>query len=76
MKLIDLNNWAYAELRYYLWPVKEKNQSKDKKIICDNQSIFTSMNNDISQVPWEDWGVNIIIDSSGVLKNTLKAEKF
>ena len=72
----DLNNWAYT-LNYdtIYGQSKKKTKVKDKKIICDNQSIFTSMNNDISQVPWEDWGVNIIIDSSGVLHNTLKARK-
>ena len=71
----DLNNWAYT-LNYdtIYGQSKKKTKVKDKKIICNNQSIFTSMHNDISQVPWEDWGVKIIIDASGILKNTQKAK--
>ncbi len=70
----DLNNWAYI-LNYdsIYGQSKYKSEVKDRKIICNNQSIFTSMHKDISQVPWADWGVEIIIDASGVLENTLKS---
>ena len=72
----DLHNWAYT-LNYdsIYGQSKKKTEVRDNKIICDKNSIFTSMHNDISLVPWDDWGVNIIIDSSGVFDNTLKARK-
>lgn len=72
----DLNNWAYT-LNYdsIYGQSRKKTEISDNKIICEDNIISTSMHNDISQVPWDDWGVNIIIDSSGVLENTLKAKK-
>ena len=33
------------------------------------------MHKDISHVPWNDWGAEIIIDASGVLKNTLTSRE-
>ena len=70
----DLNNWSYT-LNYdsIYGQSKHKTKIKNKKLICNNQSIFTSMCRDITDVKWKDWGVQIIIDSSGVLENTFKA---
>ena len=72
----DLNNWSYT-LNYdsIYGQSKHKTAIKNKKLICNNKSIFTSMCRDISEVKWKDWGVQIIIDSSGVLENTLKASQ-
>ena len=71
----DLNNWVYT-LNYdsIYGQAKHKSEIKNKKIICKNKSIFTSMSKDIADVPWKEWGVKIIIDASGVLKNTQKAK--
>ena len=33
------------------------------------------MKNDISLVPWDEWEVEFIVDSSGVLENTFKSRK-
>ena len=72
----DLNNWAYT-LNYDSIYGKAKFKSKiiNKKLICNKKNIFTSMEKDISKVPWNNWGVSLIIDSSGVLENTLNARK-
>lgn len=72
----DLNNWAYT-LNYdsIYGQAKYKSKVKDKKIICNKESIFTSINKDIRNVPWEEWGTEIIIDSSGVLENTIKSRQ-
>ena len=70
----DLENWSYTLNYDSIYGQSEhKSEIKNKKIICKNQSIFTSMYKDISHVPWNDWGAEIIIDASGVLKNTLNA---
>ena len=55
--------------------LKHKSEVLDRKIICNKQSIFTSMQKDISEVNWDKWGADYIIDSSGVLENTLKSRK-
>ena len=73
----DLENWAYT-LNYdsIYGQSKHKSEIKNKKVICNKQSIFTSMHKDISHVPWNDWGAEIIIDASGVvLKNTLTSRE-
>ena len=72
----DLNNWAYT-LNYdsIYGQSKYKSQVKNRKIICNKNSISTSINKEINLVPWEEWGAEIIIDSSGVLKNTIKSRK-
>ena len=71
----DLNNWVYT-LNYdsIYGQSKHKAEIKNKKIICNKRSIFTSMCNDIDQVKWKDWDAKIIIDASGVLQNTLKSK--
>ena len=72
----DLENWAYT-LNYdsIYGQSKHKSEVLDRKIICNKQSFFTSMHNDISAVNWDEWGADYIIDSSGVLENTLKSKK-
>jgi len=72
----DLNNWAYT-LNYdsIYGQSKHKSEVVEKKLICNGQSIHTSMFKDISEVPWDKWGVNFIVDSSGVLENTIKSKK-
>ena len=72
----DLDNWAYT-LNYdsIYGQSKHKCEIKNKKIICNKESIFTSMCKDITKVKWNDWGAEIIIDASGVLENTLKSRK-
>ena len=72
----DLDNWAYM-LNYdsIYGQSKYKSEIKNKKIICNSKTIFTSRCKDITQVKWDDWGAEIVIDSSGVLENTLKANK-
>ena len=72
----DLNNWSYT-LNYdsIYGQSKHKTEIKNKKLICNNKSIFTSMCRDITKVNWKGWGVKIIIDASGVLENTFKASK-
>ena len=70
----DLNNWAYT-LNYDSIYGQSKNKSEafENKIICNGASISTSIEKDISKVPWDKWEVDFIIDSSGVLENTLKS---
>ena len=72
----DLNNWAYT-LNYdsIYGQAKYKSKVKNKKITCNKKSIFTSINKEISKVPWEEWGTEIIIDSSGVLENISKSRQ-
>ena len=72
----DLNNWAYT-LNYdsIYGQSKFKSYVKNNKLICNGNSIYSSIKKDISNVPWEDWGVDIVIDSSGVLENTINAKK-
>ena len=72
----DLNNWAYT-LNYdsIYGQSKYKSEIKEGKLVCNKKSIFTSMQKDINNVPWKEWGVSIIIDASGVLGNTLKSKK-
>ena len=48
--------------------------NKNGKIFCNKKSIFTSRKDDISKVPWKEWGVDIIIDCSGVLENTIRSK--
>ena len=72
----DLNNWAYT-LNYDSIYGKSKHKSiiKNKALICNKKEIFTSIHKDISNVPWSEWGVNLIIDASGVLENINKSRK-
>ena len=72
----DLDNWAYT-LNYDSIYGKSKYFSsvQDQKIFCNKQYINTSMKQDISEVPWKEWGVDIVVDCSGVLENTLKSKK-
>ena len=55
----DLDNWAYT-LNYdsIYGQSKHKSEVSDRKIICNKQSIFTSMQSDISEVNWDEWGVD------------------
>ena len=72
----DLNNWAYT-LNYDSIYGTSKRKSKviGTNLICNDKSIYTSMQNDISKVPWDEWEVDFIIDSSGVLENTFKSRE-
>ncbi len=72
----DLNNWAYT-LNYDSIYGQSKNKSEviRNQLICNQKSIQTSMQKDISKVPWDEWGVDFIVDSSGVLENTIKSRK-
>ena len=72
----DLNNWAYT-LNYdsIYGQSKYKVEVENKKIICNKKYIFTSNHKDINKVPWEKWGVELIIDASGVLENTIKSKE-
>ena len=73
----DLKNWVYT-INYdsIYGQYKHKAEITDKKIICNKQYINTSINNDISLVPWEEWGAEVIVDSSGLLENITKSIKF
>ena len=66
----DINNWAYT-LNYDSIYGKPKYTTlvRDSLLICNKEEIFTSHHNDILNVPWNIWGVDILIDSSGVYKN-------
>ena len=72
----DLNNWAYT-LNYDSIYGQSENKSEviGNNLICNDKTIYTSMQNDISKVPWDEWGVEFIIDSSGVLENTFKSRE-
>ena len=72
----DLDNWAYT-LNYdsIYGQAKHKTKVENGKIICNKKSIFTSIQKDIAKVPWDEWGVEFIIDSSGILENTIKSKK-
>ena len=72
----DLNNWAYT-LNYdsIYGQSKYKSEIKEGRLVCNKKSIFTSMQKDINNVPWKEWGASIIIDASGVLGNTHKSKK-
>ena len=55
---------------------KHKSSTENKKIICNQKAINTSINKDIcKKFHGGEWGAEIIIDSSGVLENTLKAKQ-
>ncbi len=71
----DINNWAYT-LNYDSIYGQSKNKVKIKKgnLVCNKKNIFTSIQEDIRKVPWDEWGVQIIIDSSGVLENTINSK--
>tara|TARA_B100000886_G_scaffold183256_1_gene125754 strand:- start:2488 stop:3546 length:1059 start_codon:yes stop_codon:yes gene_type:complete len=71
----DLNNWAYT-LNYDSIYGQSKNKSlvSGDKLICNKKYIHTCMQKDISKVPWDEWGVEFIVDSSGVLENTIKSK--
>ena len=72
----DLDNWAYTlNFDSIYGQSKHVTETKNRELICKNKSIFTSMCKDITEVEWKNWGVDIIIDSSGVLENTNKANK-
>ena len=72
----DLNNWAYT-LNYdsIYGPSKYKTEVFDKKLICNNQEIFTCIEQNIIKVPWKEWDVDYIVDSSGILENTIKSKQ-
>lgn len=72
----DLNNWAYT-LNYdsIYGPSENKSEVIGNNLICNDKTIYTSMQNDISKVPWDEWGVEFIIESSGVLENTFKSRE-
>ena len=72
----DLNNWAYT-LNYDSIYGKSRHKSiiKNKSLICNKKEIFTSINKDISNAPWSEWGAKLIIDASGVLENINKSRK-
>ena len=72
----DLDNWAYT-LNYdsIYGQAKHKTKVENGKIICNKKSIFTSIQKDIAKVPWDEWGVEFIIDSSGILENTINSKK-
>ena len=54
---------------------QKKSEVIGSHLVCNNKTIFTSMQNDISKVPWDEWEVEFIIDSSGVLDNTNKSRE-
>ena len=70
----DLSNWAYT-LNYdsIYGQSKYKVTVSDKNIICKKKKIYTSIQKEIDKVPWDDWDAEFIIDSSGVLENTIKS---
>ena len=71
----DLHNWSYT-LNYdsIYGQAKHFSVVKNRNISCNKQSIYTSMEDDISKVPWKEWDADIIIDCSGVLENTLRSK--
>ena len=72
----DLDNWAYTlNFDSIYGQSKHETKIKNRKLICNNKSIFTSMCKDITKAEWKNWGVDIIIDSSGVLENTNKSNE-
>ena len=72
----DINNWAYT-LNYDSIYGQSKYTSKveNGNLICNQKSIFTCIQKDIRKVPWDDWGVDIVIDSSGVFENIEKSKQ-
>ena len=72
----DLNNWAYT-LNYdsIYGQSKFKSEVRGNNLTCNKESIYTCKEKDISRVPWDQWGVDFIIDSSGVLENNLRSRK-
>ena len=72
----DLNNWAYTLNYDSIYGQSKFDVSvKNEEIFCNEKYIKTSMQKDISEVPWKEWKVDIIVDCSGVLENTFKSKK-
>lgn len=50
-------------------------RADEKNMYVDRKEIRLFHNSDIAEVPWQDVGVDIVIDSSGIHKNLLSARK-
>jgi glyceraldehyde 3-phosphate dehydrogenase len=66
----DINNIAYLANYDSTYGRRELFLNvNNNTLICDNICISVSHETNISKVPWGDLGVNIVIDSSGILEN-------
>ncbi len=72
----DLNNLGYL-LKYDTIYRKLKNKIKVKKsaINIDNNRIKFFCKKNITEVPWDKLGIDIVIDATGVAKNVKNAKK-
>ena len=72
----DVNNWAYT-LNYDSIYGKNKNKvlAKSDKLIFNSEEINTSSFKDINKIPLDNWGIDILIDCTGVLENIIQSRK-
>ena len=72
----DLDNLGYL-LKYDTIYGKLKNRINVKKseLIIDNNKIKFFNKKDITEVPWNKLGVDVVIDATGVAKNVKDAKK-
>lgn len=72
----DLGNWIYTLSYDTIYGRKNKKIKLQKDLIeTNNNLIKTSFQREIHKVPWEEWGVEIIIDCSGVKTNVYNSRK-
>ncbi len=73
----DINNLAYL-LKYdstYGKLQEEKVDVSDDKLIINEQETKIFSKKNITDIPWVELGVDIVIDSSGVFQNVIDAHK-
>ena len=72
----DIGNWAYTINYDTIYGKSKLKFIKDSnKLRCNEQTIETSNKKNISQVDWDKWMVDIVVDCTGVKKNVLNSRK-
>ena len=74
----DINNISYLYNYDSVYGRAEKEaivNDKKNEIIIDQRNIKIFTESDIYNVPWQDFGIDLIIDSSGVYNNIISAKK-
>jgi glyceraldehyde 3-phosphate dehydrogenase len=70
----DKNNIAYlANYDSTYGPLEDKFNIKDNRLVNSKESIEIFHENSIDNIPWRDLGVELVIDSSGISDNLLRA---
>src|SRR5688572_12649356 len=72
----NVENHAYLVKfdSHYGWLREEvKGSNAEMRLYIDNHQIPFYAKNDIAEVPWQEHGVHVVVDASGVTKNLLSA---